>query len=203
MVAGRRGRIIVVSGPSGVGKGALVARLISALPDLHLSVSATTRPARPGEVHGVHYQFVSPERFQELVDQDGFLEWADVFGRRYGTPRVEVERALAEGRDVVLEVNVDGARQVRTRAPGALLIFLKPPSPAELERRLRSRGTEPEEQIRRRLATAREELDAEGEFDGSVVNDELETAAKELAALIAGHRGHDGPHRPPGAGELP
>jgi len=192
-VAGRQGRIIVVSGPSGVGKGALVARLTSAMPDLHLSVSATTRPSRPGEAHGVHYHFVTPERFQELVDGDGFLEWADVFGRRYGTPRAEVEQALAAGRDVVLEVNIDGARQVRARAPDALLIFLKPPSLAELERRLRSRGTEPEDQIRRRLAAARAELAAEDEFDDSVVNDDLETAVKELGAVVARHRGRTPP----------
>jgi guanylate kinase len=184
-VGRRRGRIIVVSGPSGVGKGAIVARLLELLPDLHLSVSTTTRPARPGEADGVHYRFVTPEAFQALIDKGELLEWADVFGRRYGTPRDAVEQQLAAGVDVVLEVDVDGARQVRTGTDEAHLVFIRPPSLEELERRLRQRATESEDQIRRRLATASQELVVEREFDDSIVNDDLETAAKEVAGLIA------------------
>jgi guanylate kinase len=188
-VGRRRGRIIVVSGPSGVGKGAVVARLLELLPDLHLSVSTTTRPARPGEVDGVHYRFVTPEAFQALIDKGELLEWADVFGRRYGTPRDAVERELAAGVDVVLEVNVDGARQVRAGTGEAHLVFLRPPSLEELERRLRQRGTESEDQIRRRLATAGQELVVERAFDDSIVNDDLEAAATELAGVIRRLRG--------------
>jgi guanylate kinase len=185
---GRRGRIVVVSGPSGVGKGAIVARVRALMPDLRFSVSATTRPARPGEAHGQHYWFLTPEEFSELIERDGFLEWADVFGRRYGTPREPVEAELAQGHDVILEVNIDGAAQVRAQvAKGtdvAHLIFIRPPSMPELERRLRSRATESDEQIRLRLATATAELAAEPEFDESIVNDDLDTAAAEVAAAI-------------------
>jgi guanylate kinase len=176
---------VVVSGPSGVGKGAIVARLLKVMPDLHLSVSATTRAPRPGEVDGVHYRFVTPDQFQALIDQGGLLEWADVFGRRYGTPRDAVERALAAGQDVILEVNIDGARRVRAGTDEAHLVFVRPPSLAELERRLRRRGTESEEEVRGRLATASQELRAEPEFDETIVNDELEAAVTELATLIA------------------
>ena len=180
---------MVVSGPSGVGKGAVVSRVRALVPDLRLSVSATTRPPRPGEVHGRHYWFVDPAEFQALIDSGGFLEWADVFGRRYGTLREQVERELAAGNDVILEVNLDGARQVRAATAAAHLIFIKPPTTAELERRLRTRATESEAQIRHRLATAAEELAAEPEFDDTVVNDDLETAAKEVAAVVARLRG--------------
>jgi len=183
---------VVVSGPSGVGKGAIVARVRALVPDLRVSVSATTRPPRPGEVHGRQYWFVDPAEFKAMIDSGGFLEWADVFGRRYGTPREQVERELDAGNDVVLEVNLDGARQVRSATDAAHLIFIKPPSMAELERRLRMRATESEDQIRRRLATATEELAAEPEFDETVLNDDLEMAAKEVASAIARLRGTGG-----------
>jgi len=167
-----------------------VARLLSALPDLELSVSATTRPPRPAEDEGRHYYFVDPDLFTKLVASGGFLEWAEIFGNRYGTPREPVERALGEGRDVLVEIDVQGARQVRSSTPDAFMIFLKPPSLAELERRLLARGTETDEQVRRRLAKATDELAAEPEFDASVVNADLETAAREVIGIVKGLRYH-------------
>jgi guanylate kinase len=195
------GQLVVIAGPSGVGKGAVVARLLAALPDLELSVSATTRRARAGEADGRHYRFVDRARFDRMIAEGGFLEWADIFGERYGTPRAPVERSLAAGRDVLVEIDVQGARQVRAAVPSAFMVFLTPPSLSELERRLRSRGTETDEQIRRRLAKAAEELAAEREFDATVVNDDLDTAAREVIDLVAARRrrtiGADVPH--PGA----
>jgi guanylate kinase len=182
--AGRRGRLIVLAGPSGVGKGAIVARLLAAVPALELSISATTRRPRPREDEGRHYYFVDRAGFDRMIDSGGFLEWADIFGERYGTPKEPVERALAEGRDVLVEIDVQGARQVKAATPGAYMIFVKPPSLAELERRLRTRGTETDQQVRRRLAKASEELAAEPEFDVTVVNDDLERAAREVIELV-------------------
>jgi guanylate kinase len=161
-----------------------VARLLAALPDLELSVSATTRHPRPTEDEGRHYFFMEPDLFTKMIASGGFLEWADIFGHRYGTPREPVERALEQGRDVIVEIDVQGARQVRASTPDAYMVFIKPPSLAELERRLRTRGTETEEQIRRRLAKASEELAAEPEFDASVVNDDLETAARQVIDIV-------------------
>lgn len=174
----------MLAGPSGVGKGAIVARLLAALPDLELSVSATTRHPRPAEDEGRHYYFVDPDLFTKLVASGGFLEWAEIFGHRYGTPREPVARALERGRDVIVEIDVQGARQVRASTPDAYMVFIKPPSLAELERRLRTRGTESEEQVQRRLAKASDELAAEPEFDVSVVNDDLETAAREVIDIV-------------------
>jgi guanylate kinase len=181
---GRRGRLIVLAGPSGVGKGAIVARLLAALPDLELSISATTRRPRPREDEGRHYYFVDRADFDRMIAAGGFLEWADIFGERYGTPREPVERALAEGRDVLVEIDVQGARQVKAANPGAYMVFIKPPSLAELERRLRTRATETDQQVRRRLAKAADELAAEPEFDVTVVNDDLEQAAREVIQLV-------------------
>jgi guanylate kinase len=161
-----------------------VARLLAALPDLELSVSATTRHPRPTEDEGRHYFFMEPDLFTKMIASGGFLEWADIFGHRYGTPREPVERALEQGRDVIVEIDVQGARQVRASTPDAYMVFIKPPSLTELERRLRTRGTETEEQIRRRLAKASEELAAEPEFDASVVNDDLETAARQVIDIV-------------------
>jgi guanylate kinase len=161
-----------------------VARLLAALPELELSVSATTRPPRPAEDEGRHYYFVDADLFSKLVASGGFLEWAEIFGNRYGTPREPVERALEEGSDVIVEIDVQGARQVRASTPDAYMVFIKPPSLAELERRLRTRGTETDEQIARRLAKASDELAAEPEFDASVVNDDLETAAREVIDVV-------------------
>jgi guanylate kinase len=182
--SGRRGRLIVLAGPSGVGKGAIVARLLAALPDLELSISATTRRPRPREDEGRHYYFVDRDHFDEMIEAGGFLEWADIFGERYGTPREPVARALAEGRDVLVEIDVQGARQVKAADPKAYMVFITPPSLEELERRLRSRGSETDRQIRRRLAKAADELAAEPEFDVTVVNDDLETAAREVVEIV-------------------
>jgi guanylate kinase len=178
----------VLAGPSGVGKGAIVSRLLAARPDLRLSVSATTRPPRRDEQEERHYYFVDPSTFDRLVETGGLLEWAEIFGNRYGTPREPVERALAEGRDVVVEIDVQGARQIRAICPDAFMVFIKPPSLEELERRLRLRNTETEEQVRRRLAKASDELAAEPEFDVSVVNDVLDEAAGEVIRILDGLR---------------
>jgi guanylate kinase len=175
---------VVLAGPSGVGKGAIVSRLMAARPDLKLSTSATTRPPRPDEAHGKHYLFLDPEAFDKLIASGGLLEWAEIFGNRYGTPREPVERALAEGRTVVVEIDVQGARQIRAALPDAYLVFIKPPSLDELERRLRTRDTETDEQVRRRLAKASEELAAEPEFDATVVNEQLDEAAREVIAIV-------------------
>jgi guanylate kinase len=161
-----------------------VARLLAALPDLELSISATTRRPRPREDEGRHYYFVDRADFDRMIEAGGFLEWADIFGERYGTPKEPVERALAEGRDVLVEIDVQGARQVKAATPCAYMVFVKPPSLAELERRLRTRGTETDQQVRRRLAKASDELSAEPEFDVSVVNDDLERAVREVIEIV-------------------
>ncbi len=165
-----------------------MSRLLAARPDLQLSVSATTRAARPDELEERHYYFVDSDTFDRLIETGGLLEWAEIFGNRYGTPREPVERALAEGRDVVVEIDVQGARQIRAICPDAFMVFIKPPSLDELERRLRERQTETEEQMRRRLAKASEELAAEPEFDASVVNHVLDEAAHQVIEILDGLR---------------
>jgi guanylate kinase len=181
-----QGPLIILSGPSGVGKSTVIRRLLteSGLP-LRLSVSATTRAPRPGEQDGVDYFFWAPEQFQKEVDQGGFLEWAEVHGRRYGTLRSQVDEWLAKGWGVLLDIDVQGAEQVRRKCPGALSIFLKAPSWEVYEQRLRQRHTENEEMIARRLATARRELERAGEYDHQVLNRDLETAVAEVRGLIA------------------
>ena len=178
------GRLTVLTGPSGVGKGTLVRGLLKRHPQLWLSVSATTRAPREGEVDGVHYFFLSPDDFEQQVKANGFLEWASFAGNRYGTPRAAVEQRLAEGHPVLLEIEVEGARQVRRSFPIGQQIFVAPPSFEELERRIRDRGTEAEEAIQRRLARAREELEAAPEFDAVLVNGDLEAAGRELETLM-------------------
>ena len=183
--AAGRSRLVVLAGPTAVGKGTVATAVRERHPDVWISVSATTRPPRPGEVDGVHYWFVSDEEFDALVAEDQLLEWAVVHkAARYGTPRRPVEEALAAGRPAMLEIDLQGARQVRRTMPGALFVFLKPPSWEELVRRLVGRGTEDEEERTRRLETAREELAAEREFDVTVVNHEIHAAADELVALM-------------------
>jgi guanylate kinase len=186
----RRGTLFVLAGPSGVGKGSVVERLRSRDPEgLALSVSATTRPARPGEQDGVEYLFVDDATFDAMVADRRFLEWAEVFaGRRYGTPRGFVDEQLAAGRDVILEIDVQGAAQVRSNAPEAVLILLEPPSLEALEERLRGRGTEDEDGISERLAAAQRELEQAGWFDHVIVNDDLDRAAAQVAAIIDGSR---------------
>lgn len=180
-----RGRVSVISGPTAVGKGTVVARLKQLHPEVYVSVSATTRPPRPGEIDGVHYHFVTPERFDELEASGGLLEWAVVHGRhRYGTLRAPVDEAVARGRNVVLEIDLQGARQVRQSYPGAEHVFLEPPSWDELVRRLVGRGTETPEQQERRLVTARQELARAGEFDHVVVNEEVDETVARLVSLL-------------------
>ena len=175
----------MLAGPTAVGKGTVAAWLREHEPDVWISVSATTRAPRPGEVDGRHYLFCTEAEFDALVENDELLEWAVVHGRaRYGTPRRPVEEALEEGRLALLEIDLQGARQVRRRVPAARFVFLAPPSWDELVRRLVGRGTEDAEERERRLATAREELAAEAEFDATIVNDSIPRAATELLTLM-------------------
>ena len=180
-----RSRLTVLAGPTAVGKGSVAAYVREHHPDVWLSVSATTRPPRPGEEDGVHYHFVSGERFDEMVAGGELLEWAVVHGRaRYGTPRAPVERTLESGRPALLEIDLQGARQVRGTMPEARFVFLSPPSWDELVRRLVGRGTEDEEERAARLETARTELAAVEEFDVTVVNDDIRRAAEELVSWM-------------------
>ncbi|GEP38534.1 guanylate kinase [Nocardioides psychrotolerans] len=183
--ATRPTRLVVLAGPTAVGKGTVAATIREHHPEVWISISATTRAARRGEVDGVHYWFVSDEEFDRLVAEGELLEWAVVHkAARYGTPRRPVEDALAAGRPAMLEIDLQGARQVRETMPGALFVFLKPPSWDELVRRLVGRGTETEEERERRLDTARHELAAEAEFDVTIVNHEVHAAADELVAWM-------------------
>lgn len=178
-------RLTVLSGPSGVGKGTVVEHLRQHHPGVWLSVSVTTRSPRPEETDGVEYRFVSDLEFDRLVAADELLEHAEYAGYRYGTPRVPVEERLRAGEPALLEIDLQGARQVRARMPAALLVFLAPPSVPELERRLVGRGTEGADVIRRRLARAREELTAEDEFDEIIVNVTVPDAAQRLLTLMS------------------
>ena len=178
-------RLVVLAGPTAVGKGTVAAAVRERHPEVWISISATTRPPRPGEVDGVHYWFVSDEEFDRMIEADELLEWAVVHkAARYGTPRRPVQEALAAGWPSMLEIDLQGARLVRASMPDALFVFLKPPSWDELVRRLVGRGTESEEERERRLATAREEMAAEDEFDATIVNHEVHAAADELVALM-------------------
>ena len=177
--------VTVLAGPTAVGKGTISAAIRARYPEIWLSVSATTRAPRPGEVDGVHYRFVGEEEFSRLIEDGQMLEWAVVHGRnKYGTPRGPVEEKVAEGRPVLLEIDLAGARQVRESLPEARFVFLAPPDWDTLVQRLVGRGTEDEEERERRLATARVELAAEDEFDVTIVNDSVDRAADELARLL-------------------
>ena len=179
-------RITVISGPAGVGKGTVVQRLKELHPEVWVSVSATTRPPRPGEVDGVHYLFTSEADFDTLVASDGLLEWAVVHGRhRYGTPAAPVLEAAAQGRPVILEIDLQGARQVRETLPKAHFVFLAPPDWSTLVNRLEGRGTESPDQVARRLETARVEMAAAEEFDEVVVNDELGATVEKLVDSLS------------------
>jgi guanylate kinase len=184
-----RGRVLVLSGPSAVGKSTVVRRLREHVPDLHFSVSATTRAPRPGEVDGIDYHFVSAERFQQLIDAGELLEWAEIHGglHRSGTLSEPVTRAAATGHPVLIEVDLAGARAVKMAMPDAITVFLAPPSWEALQQRLIDRGTETADVMARRLATAEAELASQGEFDVVVVNSQLDTACSELVTLLVGN----------------
>lgn len=177
-------KVFVITGPSGVGKGTLIRGLLDRIPQLELSVSATTRPPRPGEQDGVAYHFLTPERFAAAIAAGDFVEHAEYSGNRYGTLRSELERRIAGGVPVVLEIEVQGARQVREAMPEAVQVFIAPPSLAALRTRLIGRGTDSSEQVEERLRTAERELRAQPEFGHVVVNDRLQDATEALAAIV-------------------
>jgi len=181
-----KSKVFVITGPSGVGKGSLISRLRSQVRAVELSVSATTRKPRQGEADGVDYHFLSPEDFERRVKAGEFLEHARYSGNRYGTLRSEVERRLVEGHPVVLEIELQGARQIRTTMPEAVQVFIAPPEFASLRQRLESRGTDEPAAIEARLKVAEEELAAQGEFPHQVVNDDLDRASGELEAIVRG-----------------
>ncbi|MFM6968395.1 MAG: guanylate kinase [Microbacteriaceae bacterium] len=180
------GKLIVVAGPTAVGKGTVVTRIRDLHPEVQFSVSATTRAPRPGEVDGVHYFFVSDDEFDALVSSGQMLEWALVHGQnRYGTPRKPIDEALRSGHSIILEIDIQGARQVKQAMPEAVLVFLLPPSWDELVRRLTTRGTESPEEQARRLETAKVEFEAQYEFDETIVNDDVDTAAEAVVSLMS------------------
>lgn len=180
----RHGNLFVVSGPSGAGKGTLVARLAQRVPDVWVSRSMTTRSPREGEIDGVHYDFLNEEAFMDLVRQDGFLEWARYADHCYGTPLKRIQDMIAAGKQIVLEIDVQGAFQVRDKMPEAHLVFVVPPSLKELERRLRGRGTEDEAVVQKRMKAAVEELSHKDDYDKQLVNDDLDRATDELVAYV-------------------
>ena len=183
-----RGRLFVVSAPSGAGKTTLVERLVQTTAGLRMSRSYTSRPARPGEADGVDYHFVSRERFEAMIAGDQFLEWAEIFGHLYGTSTVDTERALHEGADLVLVIDVQGARQVRRQRLPVVSVFVLPPSFDALQQRLRGRSKDSDDQIRRRLDVAREEVNAVKEYEYVVVNDEIDACVERIRAIVLAER---------------
>ena len=189
------GRIFIISAPSGAGKGAVIDKVLELSPEIAYSVSATTRPPRKGEIDGVSYHFVSRERFEKMIADDEFLEYAEYVGEYYGTPKRPIRELTERGKDVILEIEVQGARQIMALVPDALSIFIVTPSLAELERRLRKRGTDSGEKLVSRLHMARQELQNQSMYGRTVVNDDVERAAREILAIIgqascAGHAPH-------------
>lgn len=180
----RRGKTFIICGPSGVGKGTVVARLLASDPTLYFSVSATTRAPRNGEVDGVHYHFLSREQFQQWIAEDAFLEHAEFVGNYYGTPKKYVDAAMELGRDVLLDIEIQGAEQVHRQRPEVVRIYVAPPSWAELERRLIGRGTEDMEKVRSRLERGKQEFAAASSFDYFVINDTVDNAVTEIRAIM-------------------
>ena len=183
----RKGNLFIISGPSGAGKGTLVEAVSTRVADMWVSVSVTTRTPRPGESEGEHYHFVSDSEFDEMVGGGRLLEWAEVHGNRYGTPRDAVAEKVVAGKQVVLEIDPQGAFQVKSTRPDSILVFILPPSFDELQRRLLGRGSETEAQMETRMETARRELELVGQYDHVVLNEDLSRAADELVAIVNSH----------------
>ena len=181
---GRKGLLFIVSAPSGAGKSTLLKRVRSMFPDMLYSVSCTTRKPRPGETHGVHYFFVDDDQFTRMVREDEFLEWKEVHGNRYGTPAEPVLECLARGGRMILDIDVEGAREVFKKIPDAVGVFVMAPDMETLEQRLRSRGTDSEESLRIRLGNAAKEMESASLFQYRIVNDTLESAVQELSSII-------------------
>lgn len=179
-----RGKSFIISGPSGVGKSTVLKELFKDRDDLYFSISATTRAPREGEVNGVHYHFIDVERFQQLISEDAFLEYAEYVGNFYGTPKKFVDAAMDEGKDVILDIELQGAIQVTSKRPDVVRIFIAPPSWEELEKRLTSRGTDSPEKIRERLVRAKVELQNANTYDYFVINDTVEQAVREINAIM-------------------
>ncbi len=183
-----RGMLIVLSGPSGTGKGTVCKALLNKHPEISLSISCTTREPRVGEIHGTHYFFTKMEEFEDRIGKGEFLEYANVFSNYYGTPKSFVDEMLASGRDVLLEIDVQGALQVKENSPEGVYIFLIPPSMAELEKRIRSRGTETEEKIRQRLGKAGAEMDLMDKYDYVIVNDKVDKVVSRIESIMDAER---------------
>lgn len=180
----RKGKTFIICGPSGVGKGTVVAKLLASDPTLYFSVSATTREPRPGEVDGKHYHFLSREQFEKWIQEDAFLEHAEYVGNCYGTPKQYIDKAMNQGRDVILDIEIQGVEQVHQKRPDAVRIYVAPPSWEELERRLIGRGTEDMEKVKSRLARGKEEFLAAKDFDYFVINDTVDRAVEEITAIM-------------------
>ena len=180
----KKGLLIVVSGPSGTGKGTVCGELLDSTPELAYSISATTRAPRAGEVDGKNYYFLTKERFEELISEGGFLEYANVYGNYYGTPLVKIQERLAEGNDILLEIDTQGALEVMKKCPDGLFIFLLPPSLGELERRIRGRGSETEESLKKRLGNAKAEIAVGEKYKYVVVNDTVKKAVARIKSII-------------------